>query len=179
MRRLFRFPFPRFLAPFVVALLALGLALGAAGCASKPTMKLKYATVSGVRLGFPPTVSVVMTMTVDVHNPNSYDVAIRGVRGTVVLQDRYTMPIDFRPGGEGVWLPSDATTPVQVPVNIPVDLGMQLLRETYTSPSIGFRIIGAADVTATRTFKIEKDNYSIDERGSVTRRELEQAIRLF
>lgn len=163
--------------------LALAFALVAltstTGCASKPTMHLKHAEVSGVRLGFPPQVSVVMTMTVDVYNPNSYDVAIRAVRGTVVLQDRYTMPIDFRPGGEGVWLPSDSTTPVRVPVTIPVDLAMQLLRETYTAPMIGFRLIGSADVTATRTFKIEKDNYSVDERGQITRQQMEAALRPF
>jgi|GEM_PF-672533 len=160
---------------FVVTLLA----LSAAGCASKPTMKLNHAEISGVKLGFPPTVSVVMTMVVEVYNPNSYDVAIRAMRGTVVLQDRYTLPIDFRPGGEGVWLPSDATTPVRVPITIPVDLALQLLRETYTSPMISFRVIGTADVTATRTFKIEKDNYSVDERGSVTRQQLEIALRPF
>lgn len=165
----------RRLVPF---LLMLGLVLGA--CVSKPTMKLKHAMVSGVKLGFPPTVSVVMTMTVDVHNPNSYDVAIRGVRGTLVLQDRYTLPIAFQPPNpEGIWLPSDQTTPVSIPVPIPVDLALTLLRETYTTPSINFRLIGAADVTATRTFKIEKDNYSVDERGVVTRQEMETALRPF
>ena len=164
----------------LLALLVVVLfAMTASGCASKPTMHLKHAEVSGVRLGFPPTVSVVMTLTVDVYNPNSYDVAIRGVRGTVVLQDRYSLPVDFKPGGEGVWLPSDSTTPVRVPITIPMDLAMTLLRETYTTPSIGFRLIGAADVTATRTFKIEKDNYSVDERGSVTRQQMELALRPF
>src|SRR5205085_10013693 len=100
-------------------------------------------------------------------------------RGTLVLQDRYTLPIDYRPGGEGVWLGSSATTPVSIPVPIPVDLALTLLRETYTTPQIGFRLIGAADVTATRTFKIEKDNYSVDERGLVTRQEMEAALRPF
>lgn len=167
MRRVFSFLF------FLV------LAVSASGCVSKPTMHLKHATVSGVKLGFPPQVSVVMTMTVDVFNPNSYDVAIRGIRGTLVLQDRYTLPIAFQPGGEGIWLPADQTTPVQLPVPIPVDLALTLLRETYTTPQIGFRLIGAADVTATRTFKIEKDNYSLDERGIVTRQEMETALRPF
>ena len=109
----------------------LGLVLGA--CVSKPTMKLKHAMVSGVKLGFPPTVSVVMTMTVDVNNPNSYDVAIRGVRGTLVLQDRYTLPIQFQPQNpEGIWLPSDQTTPVAIPVPIPVDLALTLSSCTIT-----------------------------------------------
>jgi hypothetical protein len=37
-------------------------------------------------------------------------------------------------------------------------------------------VIGTADVTATRTFKIEKDNYSVDEVGSFNRQQLEMAI---
>jgi hypothetical protein len=155
------------------------LSLLATGCASKPTMHLNHAEISGVRFGFPPSVGVVMTMVVDVYNPNSYDVAIRAMRGTVILADRYTLPIDFRPTGEGVWLASDATTSVRVPITVPVDLALQLLRETYMMPMVGFRVMGTADVTATRTFKIEKDNYSVDERGTFTRQQLEVALRAF
>ena len=102
------------------------------------------------------------------------------MRGTLVLQDRYTLPIQFQPQNpEGIWLPSDQTTPVAIPVPIPVDLALTLLRETYTTPQINFRLVGVADVTATRTFKIEKDNYSVDERGVVTRQEMETALRPF
>lgn len=158
---------------FVLVLLA---AL-ATGCVSKPTMRLNRAEVSGFRVAFPPSVGVVMTMVVDVYNPNSYDVAIRAMRGQVVLADKYTLPIDFRPPGEGVWLGSKATTTVRVPVTVPVDLALQLLRETYTQPAVGFRVIGKADVTASRTFKFEADDYSVDEVGSVTRQQIEIALR--
>ena len=41
---------------------------------------------------------------------------------------------------------------------------------------IAFRVIGTADVTATRTFKIEKDNYSVDETGTFSRQQLELAV---
>jgi hypothetical protein len=167
-----RFAFPLLLA---VALFA----TASPGCASKPTMKLHHAEISGVQLGFPPTVGVFMTIVLEVYNPNSYDVAVRAMRGTAVMAQRYTLPVDFRPGGEGVWLPSKTTTPLRVPVTIPVDLALQLLRESYTSPTVTFRVTGTADVTATRTFKIEKDNYSVDETGTFSRQQLEMALPRF
>jgi hypothetical protein len=147
-----------------------------AGCASKPTMKLNHAELSGVQLGFPPTVGVVMTIVLDVYNPNSYDVAVRAMRGTATLANMYTLPVQWQPGGEGVWLASNATTTIRVPVTIPIDLGLRLLRESFTTPTVPFRVVGTADVTATRTFKIEKDNYSVDEVGTFSRQQLEMAI---
>ena len=139
-------------------------------------MKLNHAEISGVRLGFPPTVGVVMTMVLDVYNPNSYDVAVRAMRGTAVMAERYTLPIDFRPGGDGVWMASKATTTLRVPVTVPIDLALTLLRESFASPTIPFRVTGTADVTATRTFQIEKDNYGVDESGTFTRQQLEMAM---
>jgi hypothetical protein len=139
-------------------------------------MKLNHAEISGMTLGFPPQVGVVMTMVIDVYNPNSYDVAIRAMRGNAVLAEKYTLPIDYRPGPEGVWLASNATTSMRVPVNVPVDLALRLLRESYASPTVSFHVTGTADVTATRTFQIEKDNYSVDETGTFTRQQLELAM---
>lgn len=154
------------------------VACGAAGCASKPSMRLNHAEVSGVSLGFPPSLSVVMTVVVDVYNPNSYDVAVRAVRGTTILADRYTVPMNWVVPGEGVWLTADATTQVRVPVTIPVDMALALVREAYQAPSIPYRFTGRADVTATRTFKVEKDDYSVDERGWIPRQQVEQALRM-
>jgi len=139
-------------------------------------MKLNHAELSGMQLGFPPTLGVLMTIVLDVYNPNSYDVAVRAMRGNATLAQRYNLPVNWQPGGEGVWLASNATTSVRVPVTIPVDLGIQLLRESFTSPTVPFRVVGTADVTATRTFKIEKDNYSVDESGTFSRQQLEMAI---
>lgn len=160
----------------VVALLVALCGAAFAGCASKPTMKLNHAELSGVQLGFPPTLGVVMTIVLDVYNPNSYDVAVRAMRGTATLADKYTLPVNWQPGGEGVWLASNATTTIRVPVTIPVDLGLRLLRESFMTPTVPFRVVGTADVTATRTFKIEKDNYSVDETGTFSRQQLEMAI---
>ena len=167
----------------VVKLVRSGLLLGVLslviagtnGCAKKPTMTVRHAEVQGVQFGFPPSVAVQMTVVMDVFNPNSYDVAIRAVRGTVTFHDRYTMPIDFRPGGEGVWLGSDRTTQVRVPTAVPVDLALRITREAMTGV-VPYRVVGKADVTATRSLKIESDDYSVDERGQISRQVIEASI---
>lgn len=156
-------------AALVVAVVVLG------GCASKPKMKVHHAEVQGIQFGFPPSMALQMTVVLDVYNPNSYDVAIRAVRGTVTFHDRYTLPVDFRPGGEGVWLPAERTTQVRVPTTVPVDLAFRLTREAFTG-TVPYRFVGKADVTATRSFKIEKDNYSVDEKGQIQRQVIDQSI---
>ncbi len=157
-------------------LLLLSILLVAA-CAKKPTMKLDHAEVSGVSLGFPPQAAVLMTVVVNVYNPNSYDVAVRAMRGKVLFAGKYDMPIDFRAPPDGVWLPASQTTQLRVPVSVPVNLALQLMRESFQSPNIDFQIQGKADVTATRTFQIEKDNYEVDEKGTITRDQMDAAIR--
>jgi hypothetical protein len=117
-----------------------------------------------------------MTVFVDVHNANSYDVAVRAVRGQVMLANRYPVPIDFRAPGDGVWLRAGTTTPLGVPVNVPVDLAWRLLQESFSAPTIPYRFSGRADVTATSTFRLEKDDYSVDEQGQVSRGDIEGAI---
>ncbi|AUX39273.1 hypothetical protein SOCE26_006570 [Sorangium cellulosum] len=152
------------------------VALTAPACVSKPTMQLDHAEITGIRIAFPPSLGILMTVVVNVHNPNSYDVAVRAVRGTVVLAGRYPLPVDFQAGGEGVWLPSDRTTQVRVPISVPVDLGYLLLRESFASPVIPYRFSGRADVTATRTFRLEADDYSVDDHGVVSRQQIAAAL---
>lgn len=149
------------------------LSLGA--CAKKPTMKVHHAEVSGMTVGFPPQMAINMTVVLEVFNPNSYDVAIRAVRGSVTFHDRYTMPVNFQPGGEGVWLPADKTTQVRVPTAVPVDLALRITREA-TFGTVPYRMVGKADVTATRSLKIESDDYSVDEKGEIQRQVIEQSI---
>jgi hypothetical protein len=158
-----------------LALAALTAIAGAA-CVSKPTMQLDHAEITGIRIAFPPSLGILMTIVVNVHNPNSYDVAVRAVRGQVVLAGRYPLAVDFRADGDGVWLPSDRTTQVRVPVSVPVDLGFQLLRESFSSPVIPYRFSGRADVTATRTFRLEADDYAVDDHGVVARNQIEAAL---
>jgi hypothetical protein len=165
-------PRARALRAFVLA----AVVLGAAACVKKPTMQLDHAAVSGVQVGFPPSLGVIMTVFIDVYNPNSYDVAIRAVRGQVVLANRYTVPVDYRAPGNGVWLSSKVTTMVGVPVSVPVDLAVQLVREAFTSPFVAYRFAGRADVTATSTFQIEKDDYATDEQGQLSTQQIQAAI---
>lgn len=156
------------------ALLSLVLA-GTNGCASKPTMKVNHAEMQGVQLAFPPSLVLQMTVVLDVHNPNSYDVAVRGMRGTVSFFDRYTMPIDFRPPGDGVWLPADQTTQVRVPTTVPMDLALRITQEAMTG-KVPYHVVGKADVTASRSLKVEKDDYSVDEKGEIARDVIQASI---
>jgi hypothetical protein len=150
---------------------------GAFGCVKKPSMHLNHAEISGVQLAtLPPSLGLLMTVVVDVYNPNGYDVAIRAMRGQVTLAEKYTLPIDFQPPGDGVWLASGTTTSVRTPVNMPVDLALLLLREAAMAPAITYRVTGKADVTGTRTFKIEEDDYSVDERGSISPQQIAAMI---
>jgi hypothetical protein len=159
-------------------LLLCSIALFGMGCASKPTMKLNHAEITGVRITFPPNIGVLMKIYVDVYNPNSYDVAIRSVGGQVVLNNRFNLPVDFRADGDGLWLNSKSTTSIAVPVSIPAAVALAILGETLTSPTIPYHFMGRANVTATRTFEIEKDDYSVDEQGSISRQQIDAAIRL-
>ncbi|MBI5536065.1 MAG: LEA type 2 family protein [Deltaproteobacteria bacterium] len=168
---------PRSLIRFVLAITVVLIALLSAGCASKPSMKLNRAEVSGIRISLPPSIGVLMTIYVDVYNPNSYDIAIRAVRGEVLLAQRYTLPVEFRPEGEGVWLSSKTNTPIAVPVVVPAQIALAVLRDTLTMPTIPYHFKGRADVTATRSLKIESDDYSVDEDGSISRAQIDAVLR--
>ena len=159
--------------------LALGFVAAASwfGCVSKPTMHLNHAEISGAQLAvFPPAIGILMTVVVDVYNPNSYDVAIRAMRGQVVMGYNHWLPVDFRPPGNGVWLASDRTTSVRVPVSVPLELGLALLRESAQSPFIPYRLTGRADVTASSTFRVESDDYAVDEQGTISRDQIAAII---
>jgi hypothetical protein len=154
------------------------LASLSAACVKKPTVELDHAEITGVRVALPPSVSILLTIYLRVNNPNSYDVAIRAVRGQVLLAYHYTLPVDLRANGDGIWLGANSTTPVAVPVTIPGDLALSLLRETLTTPAIAYEFVGRADVTASRTLELQRDDYSVKESGSVSREQLERSVRI-
>lgn len=140
-------------------------------------MHLNHAEISGFQAAtFPPSIGVLMTIVVDVYNPNSYDVAVRAMRGQVIMADRYPLPLDFRATGDGVWLGANKTTSVRVPLAMPLDLAIALVQQAMSVPTISYRVIGKADVTGTRTFQIEKDDYAVDERGVITRDQMAAVI---
>jgi hypothetical protein len=93
----------------------------------------------------------------------------------VTFNDRYPTPIDFHPGGEGVWLAAGKVTEVRVPVSVPVDFAVRLTHEALGG-TVPYHVVGKADVTATRSLKIEKDDYSVDEKGEIARQMIEQSI---
>jgi Late embryogenesis abundant protein len=156
--------------PALAALAAVATLLAASGCVSKPTMHLDHAEISGVQLAtLPPSIDVVMTIFLDVYNPNSYDVAVRAVRGQTVMAGRFPLPVDYHAPGDGLWLPAHQQTTVRVPLSVPLPLVFQLVQEAMASPLIPYRFQGKADVTATRSLQLEKDDYGVDEQGTVTR----------
>jgi hypothetical protein len=139
-------------------------------CVSKPTMHLNHAEIGGVQMStYPPGLLVVMIVVVDVYNPNSYDVAIRAMRGQAILAGQYYVPVDFRAPGDGLWLASERTTPVRVSLNVPIETALQIVNQSMMTPVIPYRLAGRADVTASRTLNIEKDDYSLDEGGTLSR----------
>ncbi len=146
------------------------LSVFAVGCVTKPTMKLNHAEISGVVLA--PTPAVQMTVVMDVYNPNSYDVAVRAVRGQTILAGKYPLDVQFKAPEGGLWMNAGATTQLRVPVLVPVTIGFQILGESVSQATIAFRFVGKADVTGTRTFEIEKDDYSVDETGTLTREQI-------
>jgi hypothetical protein len=152
-------------------------ALSWAACVSKPTMHLNHAEISGAQFAtFPPSIGILMTIVVDVYNPNSYDVAIRAMRGQVLMGNNHMLPVDFRAPGNGVWLGSERTTSVRVPITMPLDLGVSLLSETASMPFVPYRLTGRADVTASSTFRVESDDYAVDEQGPISREQIAAII---
>ena len=151
-------------------LLCVAAALSA-GCVHKPEMHLDHAEITGVALAtMPPSLGIVMTLVIQVYNPNSYDVAVRGVRGQAILANQYPLPVMFQaPPPDGLWLPAGQTTAIRVPITMPIELALALVQQGMASPTIPYRFTGAADVTASHTFQLEKDNYAVDETGTVTR----------
>ncbi|MBW2528106.1 MAG: hypothetical protein JRI23_28250, partial [Deltaproteobacteria bacterium] len=54
-------------------------------------MRLHHAEVAGLQVSLPPNVGVLLLIHVDITNPNSYDVAVRAMRGQVLLAGRHVV----------------------------------------------------------------------------------------
>lgn len=138
-------------------------------------MKLDHAEMSGVQIGFPPSLALQMTVVLNVTNPNSYDVAVRAFRGQAVMNDKYNVPINWNPGGDGVWLPANQTTQVRVLTTVPVNVALATTHEAVTGV-VNYHVTGKADVTATKTLKLEKDDYEVDEKGQFSKQLIDASI---
>jgi LEA14-like dessication related protein len=160
------------LSHFLGSLVAIALfAVALTGCVKKPTVQLDSAQIAGVGL-----VGVSMNIVVKVNNTNSFDVMVREVNAQVTINNRYTLsPIVMAPN---VWLASDKTTLVTLPLVIPWTVVPGLLSETLGKETISYRVQGTADVTATKLLQIQKNNHPINEEGTVSRAALLSAARV-
>jgi LEA14-like dessication related protein len=136
-----------------------------AGCVSKPAVTLHDASLRSASFR-----GIGLDVFLKVENDNSYDIQIRNVRAEVTIHGRYRLaPIDIQPNQ---WLPAEQATIVRVPVVIPWQMVPPIVQETLGSTTISYRVQGSADVTAVRMLGIERDNYPLDEQGSVRRQDL-------
>lgn len=144
------------------------VALSLAACVKKPTMSL-----SGAELTTISTQGLSMKIYMAVKNENGFDIQVRNVRASTVLQGRVQQfalpPIDYSPQ---VWLPAKQTSPVWVPVIIPWQAVFALAFETPFTPSVPYTVQGFADVTATSTAKLDKDAVQFTEQGVLSRQAL-------
>lgn len=155
----------------------LTLSMTSIGCTPKaPIMHVNGAQIEGasVTLGLPPSIGAIMRVYVYGENQNSFDIQIRGVRGEVqMMNGRYRLPVSM---ALGTWLPSDRSTPFSFNVNIPVQTGLAILRESALMTCVPYTLQGVADVTATSTFRLDKDNYPVSQSGCIPRQSLLMAF---
>jgi hypothetical protein len=154
--------------------------LAITACVHDPTVTLNHAELNGVQMAaFPPRIGILLTVVVDITNPNRFDVAVRGMRGQVVLAEKYPLPINYVPAPPGQWLRAGQSTSVRLPIDMPIELAVALLREAFGAPVIGFHVTGVVDVTGSSTFKVDKDNFPVDLRGTMTRQQVEGVVPAF
>jgi hypothetical protein len=152
---------PRFLRALALVFVALVLT----ACPRKPILELhsgRLQSASPLGIGF--------ELEMRVNNENAFDVKIRNVRASVVIADRYALPqLHYNPDQ---WLGAGQTTIVRVPMVLPWPLVAPLMATTVGRDRISYNVRGLIDVTAVRMLGIEKNDYAIDEKGSVSRAQL-------
>lgn len=141
------------------------LALGPIGCITEPAMKLY-----GARVAFASPQGVGLNMTMKVENDNAFDIQVRNVAANVTMAERYRLPTVY--ASPNIWLPAGRATLVQVPVVIPWSMIAPLTAATIGSSTIGYRVVGRADVTATRALEIDFDAWKLDQEGKFSRGDL-------
>ncbi|MEM9693856.1 MAG: hypothetical protein AAGA56_15015 [Myxococcota bacterium] len=150
----------------VRALLLLGTLLTLIGCPKQPQMRLYGAGLGGI----PGPQGIPLSLSVEVKNPNGFDVQVRNVRVSMLIEKKYQLPpIVYSPN---VWLRAGTATIVRVPITIPWHMIQPLGATTVGSSIINYRVMGDADVTATSSLKIDDDDYEIDDKGQMNRNEV-------
>lgn len=157
--------------PLACLLVSALTATSAVSCVHKPTVELDHAQVSNVGL-----YGVGIDVIVRVNNTNSFDVMAREINANVSINNKYALaPIRMSPNR---WLNSDQTTLVAVPVIIPWTVLPALLAETIGQPTLSYRVRGTADVTATKLLQVQRNDYPIDEEGTIPRSVIVSAARV-
>jgi len=135
--------------------------LGAlSGCT--PSVQLRTATLRSASPEGPQFDAVLA-----VKNTNPFDVQVRMVRASVTVgENPMRIPVQF---DSGVWIRAHQTAYVAVPVTVPWGMTPTLALSTLSPKPVPFRIVGEADVTATNTFRIERNAYEFDEEGELPR----------
>lgn len=151
------------LGPVLVAL------AGAPACVSKPAISVHHAELRGLSAW-----GLNVMILLQVRNDNSYDVMIRNVNVNTTFGRGLNLPVNFSPNQ---WLRSNQTTFVQVPVTIPWTAIPQLVGETTGAYAIPYHVKGYADVTATSSLQIDRNNYPVDEDGAIPRQMVVDAAR--
>lgn len=137
-------------------------ALSLVGCVSEPRVVIDHAEVKDVSLA-----GVDLAVVLSIRNDNVFDVKIRRVHADVTIAHSVKLaPVDLSPD---VWLPSNDKVKIGVDVAVPWKVLPAVLESTLEEGSVPYRIVGDADVTATRALGIEEDHYPFDQEGTVLR----------
>jgi hypothetical protein len=138
------------------------LCLAATACVETPRVRLHHADFQGASL-----TGAVLDVVIEIHNPNAYDIKLRDLTAETTFAGQYRLPpIVIHPEQ---WLPAGRSTQVHVPTTLPWLMIPGILAATVLSPQVTYNVRGSANVTATRTFGIEEDNYPIDLNGTMPR----------
>jgi hypothetical protein len=153
---------PRALRASVCAVLLSCTVPCATGCISQPAVTLKTATLRG-----PSLTGVAFDAMLAVKNDNAFDIQVRAVRGNVMVEGvRGVVPVNVEPN---IWLPAGRTTLVAAPVLIPWGMLPGVAGATVFGPDLKYTVKGFADVTGTRAFEIERDDYAFELQGKLPR----------
>jgi hypothetical protein len=159
-----------------VVLLMLLMLSALAGCWGKPkhpTLRVSGAQFKGVDLHLRPLqVRLNLDVEVTATNPNGFDLQVRRVRGHLLLAERHDLPLDLQPE---VWLPAEQSATFTLPVSIPVEMVISLVKTSLRTECIPYKLEGSVDLTATSTFEIERDDHPLRKEGCLPRKNLLEA----
>ena len=159
-------PAPR--ARLISRVVLLLLAATTQGCVKTPSL-----TPVGTELSGATSQGLAMNVLMAINNPNGHDIQLRSVRATTTLtglrQPHALAPIDYPMDR---WLPAEQTTTLRIPILIPWPTVMSLALETPFTSQVTYRVQGKADVTASSSFRFDRDDMPFDAQGVLSRQAL-------